>query len=36
MIYCVGNGQVHQLYLSKTVGALNCMKDQQKLIVGGG
>lgn len=36
MIYCVGNGQVHQLYLSKTVGALNCMKDQQKLIIGGG
>ena len=29
---CVGNGQVHQLYLQDTVGALNCMKDQQKII----
>ena len=32
MEWCIGNGQVHQLYLSKKVGALNCMKDQQKIL----
>ena len=36
-VWSIGNGQVHQLYLSKMAGALNCMSDQQKLmIVGGG
>ena len=36
MVWCIGNGQVHQLYLSEKVGALNCMDDQQKLLLGGG
>ena len=36
MEWCIGNGQVHQLYLSEKVGALNCMDDQQKLLLGGG
>ena len=36
MNYCIGNGQVHQLYLSPKVGALNCMCDPQKIISGGG
>lgn len=35
MEWCIGNGQVHQLYLSEKVGALNCMADQQKLLLGG-
>lgn len=35
MDYCIGNGQVHQLYLSEKVGALNCMDDQQKVLRGG-
>ena len=35
MEWCIGNGQVHQLYLSEKVGALNCMDDQQKLLLGG-
>ena len=37
-VYCIGNGQVNQLKLSKTVGALNCMDDQMKLLscIGGG
>lgn len=34
MDYCIGNGQVHQLYLSSQVGALNCMDDQQKVLRG--
>lgn len=33
--YCIGNGQVHQLYLSRKVGALNCLQDQQKVLRGG-
>ena len=33
-VKCIGNGQVHQLYLQDTVGALNCMSDQQKIIQG--
>ena len=33
--WCIGNGQVHQLYLSKKVGALNCMDDQQKVLRAG-
>lgn len=32
MDWCIGNGQVHQLYLSEKVGALNCMDDQQKIL----
>lgn len=36
MDYCIGNGQVNQLYLQKTVGALNCMDDQQKVLERGG
>lgn len=35
MDWCIGNGQVHQLYLSEKVGALNCMDDQQKILRGG-
>lgn len=35
MDWCIGNGQVHQLYLSEKVGALNCMMDQQKILRGG-
>lgn len=34
MDWCIGNGQVHQLYLSEKVGALNCMMDQQKVLRG--
>ena len=30
--YCIGNGQVDQLGLSKKVGTLNCMHDQQAFI----
>ena len=37
MVWHIGNGQIHQLYLSPKVGALNCMHDQQVvLIIGGG
>ena len=36
MNYCIGNGQVDQLNLSKKVGALNCMHDQQAVLIGGG
>jgi hypothetical protein len=36
MDYCIGNGQVHQLYLQDKVGALNCMDDPQKVLTGGG
>ena len=37
MDYCVGNGQLHQ-GISKIVGSLNCMHDQQIVLrhVGGG
>lgn len=31
-VLCIGNGQANQLYFQETVGALNCMKDQQKVI----
>lgn len=31
---CVGNGQLHQVQASETVGALNCMHDQQILLGG--
>lgn len=31
-VLCIGNGQANQLYLQETVGTLNCMKDQQKVI----
>ena len=30
--YCIGNGQVHQLYLSRKAGSLNCMHDRQLII----
>ena len=37
MVYCVGNGQIEQLKIQQMVGALNCMHDQQAvLIIGGG
>lgn len=36
MNYCIGNGQLDQLKLSKKVGALNCMHDQQAILSGGG
>lgn len=36
MNYCIGNGQVDQLNLSQKVGALNCMHDQQAVLLGGG
>ena len=37
MVYCVGNGQLDQLKIQNKVGALNCMHDQQAvLIIGGG
>lgn len=32
-VYCIGNGQVDQLGLSENVGTLNCMHDQQALLV---
>ena len=32
MKWCIGNGQVHDLRLSEKVGALNCMRDQQKIL----
>ena len=35
-MYCIGNGQVDQLKISKKVGALNCMHDQQIILGGGG
>lgn len=31
--YCIGNGQVDQLGLSQKVGTLNCMHDQQAVLV---
>ena len=34
--FCIGNGQLDQLYLQNTVGALNCMHDQQAMLLGGG
>lgn len=36
MIYGVGNGQLHQVRLSDKIGALNCMHDQQIILLGGG
>lgn len=30
--YAIGNGQVHQLYLQKKCGALNCMVDPMKIM----
>ena len=35
MDWCIGNGQVHQLCLSKLARALNCMHDQQAILRGG-
>ena len=34
-MYCIGNGQVNQS-ISDIVGALNCMHDQQAVILRGG
>lgn len=31
--YCIGNGQAAQTYLQEKVGALNCMDDQQKVLI---
>ena len=33
VVCCIGNGQVHQLYMSDKVGALNCLSDQQKIMI---
>lgn len=33
-MWCIGNGQLHQS-MSEVVGALNCMHDQQIVLVGG-
>ena len=35
-MWCIGNGQNHQSHLQSKVGALNCMHDQQAIIVIGG
>lgn len=35
-VYAVGNGQLQQARLSDKVGALNCMHDQQMVLIGGG
>lgn len=32
--YAVGNGQMHQIQLQPMVGALNCMHDQQIILMG--
>jgi len=34
-MWCIGNGQIDQLKMSKMVGALNCMHDQQAILRGG-
>ena len=34
--WCIGNGQNHQSHLQSKVGTLNCMHDQQALLVIGG
>lgn len=36
MVYGIGNGQLMQLRLMPKIGALNCMHDQQAIILGGG
>lgn len=34
---CIGNGQLAQLKMSNLIGTLNCMHDQQAvMIIGGG
>lgn len=35
-MWCIGNGQIDQLKMSKMVGTLNCMHDQQAIFLGGG
>ena len=30
---CVGNGQLSQMYMSDKAGALNCMHDQQAVLI---
>lgn len=35
-MYCIGNGQAQQTYLQEQVGTLNCMHDQQAVIMRGG
>ena len=34
-MYCIGNGQAQQTYLQEQVGTLNCMHDQQAVILRG-
>ena len=34
--WCIGNGQNNQNYLQSKVGSLNCMHDQQAILVIGG
>lgn len=34
-MYCIGNGQLNQA-MGEQTGALNCMHDQQAVLVGGG
>lgn len=36
MVYGIGNGQLAQLKLSEKMGTLNCMHDQQAILIGGG
>ena len=33
---CIGNGQADQTKINDVVGALNCMHDQQAILIGGG
>lgn len=35
-MYCIGNGQAQQTYLQEKAGTLNCMHDQQAVILRGG
>ena len=35
-VWSIGNGQVNQLYMSLTVGALNTLDDPAKILIGGG
>lgn len=36
MVRAIGNGQLNQFLMSEQAGALNCMHDQQAIVVGGG
>lgn len=35
-IWCIGNGQVAQLGMHDKTYALDCMHDEQALLIGGG